>query len=232
MASPLSLSSASRRAFDRLAADLKRVLGNRFVALVAYGAGASAAFVSAIHHDDLEALGPLVDSWRRDDLAAPLLLTPEEFHRSLDAFPLEYQAMLDRHVVISGEPPFAGAAIRPEDLRRACEAQARAHLIHLRQGWLQSAAHPHDLDELVVRSSGPFQALLSNLARLHGAADQSNTALAAFAERTIGMKANIVKTVLALNENPDQGAHLRQRLGEYLDAAEQLWKYADSWRAS
>src|SRR5581483_9096368 len=116
-----------------MAADLRRVFDARFVALVAYGRNASVAFASSIRLDDLDAMGPLAAAWRRDGLATPLIITPDEFHRSLDAFPLEYQLVLDHHAVIAGTPPFDGVRVAAADLRRACEAQARSHLIHLRQ---------------------------------------------------------------------------------------------------
>jgi hypothetical protein len=230
--SKLSLSVATRRALDRLGADLRRVFGERFIALVAYGTNASVAFTASVRPDDLEAFGPLVTSWQHDGVAVPLIITPEEFHRSLDAFPLEYQAILDRHVVITGEPPFAGAVVRPDDLRRACEAQARAHLIHLRQGWLQAAAHEPDLIELIVRSAGPFTTLIANVARLHGAPHETDEQLAVFAETTIGMPADLVKVILDLDEHPEHGTSMLPRLGEYLKATERLWDFVDAWRSA
>ena len=101
MPDTLTLSASERRAFDRLAADLVRVLGPRFQALVATGPTSSAAFASAISAADLEALAALAGTWRHDGLDIPLLLTPDEFTRSLDVFPLEYQTIIDRHVVIT-----------------------------------------------------------------------------------------------------------------------------------
>lgn len=208
------------------------MFGDRFVALVAYGSNASLAFASAIRSDDLDALSSLVEAWHRDELATPLVITPAEFRRSLDAFPLEYQAVLDRHVVIAGEPPFAGVEVRPEDLRRACEAQARSHLIHLRQGWLQAAAHERQMIELLVNSAGPFQALISNVARLRGSPHGTDEQLVAFAETAIGMPASIVRAVLDLDTHPEHGRALLPRLSEYLAATEQLWDFVDVWRSA
>ncbi len=102
----LTLPAAARRAFDRMAGDLQRVFTARFVALVASGPRASVAFSTSLGAADLDAIGPLVGAWHRDGLDTPLLLTPEEFRRSLDAFPLEYQTIADRHAVIAGHPPF------------------------------------------------------------------------------------------------------------------------------
>jgi hypothetical protein len=227
---PGALPSSTKRAFFGMAADLQRVFGGRFVGLAAYGHGASVVFVTALAADDLEAMRPLVETWRRDELSTPLVMTIDEFNRSLDAFPLEYQAMIDTHVLIAGTMPFAGVQVDPTDLRRGCEAQARSHLIHLRQGWLETASHDSHLTDLVVRSAAPFHALLSNVARLSGAPHATDDELNRFAEQTIGMPAGLARDVLSLNAHPEQGRQVRGRLADYLAAAERLWNFVDSWR--
>src|SRR5262245_46765743 len=103
------------RAFTRLAADLQRVVGARFVALVALSPSERMGFAWTILAGDLDALSAVAGAWHGDGLATPLLLTPQEFQRSLDVFPLKYQAILDQHVVIPGRPPFDNAAVAHED---------------------------------------------------------------------------------------------------------------------
>ena len=49
-------------------------------------------------------------------------------------FPLEFGDILARHVTLAGTDPFQGAHVPSEDLRRACEVQAKSHLIHLARG--------------------------------------------------------------------------------------------------
>ena len=182
--------------------------------------------------EDLEALSPLVEAWHHDGLASPLVMTPDEFRRSLDAFPLECQAILDRHTVVAGAPPFDGVQVDPADLRRACETQARSHLIHLRQGWIEHGAHHDDLAELLIRSAGPFRALIASLARLYGAAHRSDDELAHFAEATVRLPATLVRAVLRLDDSRDGGPEPLPRMEDYLRATEQLWAFVDGWRAS
>ena len=230
-----AIDATVRHRYERMAGDFQRVFGDRFVALVASPAGAAAAFVVSLGADDLQALGPLADAWRRESAALPLVMTTDEFRRSLDTFPLEYQTLLDEHVVIAGQPPFEGVRIQPDDLRRACEAQARGHLIHLRQGWIGQAAHhsPHGgLAHLLADSSGPLRATLTNLARLHGEVPADDGALATWASRTTGMPEPLVRDVLSLTDAPHRSAALVARMPEYLDACERLWAFTDSWRAS
>lgn len=226
MSTRISLSAAERGAFERLAADIARVFRDRFVALVASGRHSSVAFVSSVLAADLEALGSLSDVWHRDHLDTPLLLTPEEFRRSLDAFPVEYQALIDRHDVIAGQPPFDNLVIDPANLRRACEVQAKSHLLHLRQGWIEAAGHEERLEDLIVRSAGPLRALLADVARLHGRVDD-DAALAG--AQVAGLDDALIRDVLVLEAAPQTAHRLVRRLPDYLATSEQLWMFVDSW---
>jgi hypothetical protein len=227
----LDLSSASRRAFERMAADCRRVFDNRFVAVVAYGASEALVLASSVGPPDLEALGALTETWHRDGLATPLVMTPDEFVRTLDAFPLEYQAILDRHQLIAGAVPFDGIRISPDDLRRACEIQQRAHLIQLREGWLEAGGHHEELAELIERSAAPLRALLANIARLNGRQVDDAAALAGVAQDLTGMPGDLVREVLTLETDHRRSRALVPRLPEYLDAAERLWVSLDRWRS-
>ena len=228
----LTLTAATRRAFDRMAADAARVFGDRFVALVAYDPERAVVFAAGVRSADLAALAPLAEVWHRDGLRTPLVMTREEFLRSLDAFPLEYQAIIDRHVVIAGQDPFAGLAIKPEDLRRACEVQAKAHLIHLRQGWLEAGGHSSELADLVRESAVPWRVLLENVARLRGVSPDDDVALSTFAGSVTGMAPDLIEALLAAGHGgAELPARLVVRLPDYLAGAEQLWATIDTWRA-
>jgi hypothetical protein len=223
------LSPLAQARFRRLAADLRRVFDRRFVALIAYGPHRGAVFAASIDPADLDAMGALVDTWHRDHLATPLLLTPDELRRSLDAFPLEFQAMLDRHVLVDGEDPFAGVRIDARVLQRACESQAKGHLVHLRQGWLEARGHAEDLTLLAARSAGPFRTLLAHVARLSGEPADTDEALLAFGERAIHLPADLGRDLFSVDERPEAGSRVAARLGDYLAATERLWAFVDAW---
>jgi len=57
----MSLSTASARAFDRLAADLARVFGSRLEAVIAYGRSRALVFVRTLDRGDLDACSALED---------------------------------------------------------------------------------------------------------------------------------------------------------------------------
>lgn len=225
----LKLSEDRRAAFGRLADDLQRIFGGRFVSLVAYDTRHSAAFADAIGVADLAAAARVADGWARLDLAVPLLLTPVEFRRSLDTFPIEYGAILRRHVVIAGAPPFEGAAVADADARRALEVLAKGHVLHLRAGAIATGGRASEGRDLIAASIDPFRALIANAARLAGHPAETDEALAAFVAARLSLPADTIRGLLAIDIETDFDPSAVMPV--YLDAAERLWHALDSYGA-
>lgn len=157
-----------------LETDLRAIFGDRLESVVVYGetlAGAAIhtlAIVKTLDVDDLKQCARHAAAWHDAGLSTPLVLAAHEFERSLDAFPFEFGAIIATHLVASGRNPFDGVAVDPEDLRRACEVQARSHLLHLREGFIETRGRSDAIADLVNRSSAAFGALLTSVARLGG----------------------------------------------------------------
>lgn len=169
MADPVAVSALVR--------DLVSIFADRLRTLVTHGdaartAGApiaSLAIVDQLTTADLRACAARVDAWHKSGLATPLLMGGREFERSLDAFPLEFGAILSDYTVVFGPDPLQGLAVDPADLRRACEVQARSHLLHLREAFIETQGRPRDVAALVQRSAAPLSALLRHIARQNAA---------------------------------------------------------------
>src|SRR5215831_1368879 len=142
-------------ALQALERDLRTIFGNRLQSIVAYAVAApvthvetaTVAIVENISAADLRACAARVHEWHDARLATPLLLETGEFAQSLDAFPFEFGAILADHVVVSGVNPFDGLRVDANDLRRACEVQARSHLLHFREGCIETAGRSDALAE-------------------------------------------------------------------------------------
>jgi hypothetical protein len=233
-----SLTPQERQALAGLAADLGRVFGPGLQAVAAYGLHVPAATPRLVHSivlvehltfRDLTACAPLVSGWRRASLAVPLILEREEFLRTLDVFPLEYGDIIAHHVLVAGSDLFTAARVAPEDVRRACEMAAKSHLIHLREGFLEAGGDPQTTARLISASARSFRALLTNIARL---AEDLDADVAATAERQIGVSASVVREVLAAGAgNTSTIAEPTALLSRYIEAAERVWEFVDSWRA-
>ena len=231
------LSSSQRQAAESLARDLEEVFGARLRALVAYsgthgdGAVHSCAIVDALSFQDLARSLPYTERWHQRRIAVPLLLAPDELARTLDIFPLEYAAIAADHVVVRGSDPFAALAIPRQDLRRATEAQAKSHLIHLREGYLESRGDTTRIGAVIAASAGPLRALLTNIARLQGGGARDDAALAAMAETLTGASAAAVREVLASSAaGPSAVTDPSHLLSRYVEAAQKIWDYVDRWQ--
>ena len=171
--------------------------------------------------------------WHDMGLATPLLIAADEFGRSLDAFPLEFGAILADHVIVAGRNPFEGLSVDPSDVRRACEIQARSHLLHLREGFLETGGRGDALAVLVVRSAAPFAALLRSLARLQGLIARDAGAAGRHAERELKLPPGVLTEVVALAHVTEiSSADAIRMFPAYLDAVEKLVKYVDGWSAA
>jgi hypothetical protein len=237
-----SLPSRVAQAVRLLDADLKTIFGGRLVSLVLYGPYAveggegrgpihTLALVASLGYADLAACAARADAWDAAGLGVPLFLSPAEFASSLDAFPLEYGAIIARHVAITGDDPFAGISVRAEDRRRACEVQAKSHLIHLREGFLQAQGRPPAVGRLIRQSIDSFATLLVHLADLDGSPHHSPEALVSYAAARIGLADALVARLLALPDRPaladDEAAQLYP---PYLEASERLARFVDRWK--
>jgi hypothetical protein len=228
--------------------ELREIFGPRLQALVAYGLNSSAtghahhgphheaarlqtvAFVTALTLDDLRRCSEKAAGWHGAGLATPLLLAAHEFERSLDAFPLEFGAILADHTVLFGKNPFEDLQMSPGELRRACEVQARSHLLHLREGFLETRGRADALSVLIVRSARPFAALIVTLSRLEGQPASDAEAAGRRTEHALQLAPGAVTEIVKLVHAQEMPSAEAVRLfPAYLNAVERLVQYVDGW---
>jgi len=193
------------------------------------------AILEQYSFDDLRQCAPLTYGWRRRGLAVPLLLTEHEFMRTLDVFPLEYGSIIASHIVIAGDEPFAHAHVSAADRRRGCEHQAKSHLVHLREGFLETGGDARDVAALIGASAPAFRSLLLNLAQLDldrpDAAFLHDHELAAITEQTIGVPGVLVTEILTSPVTLGTVADPMALLSRYIDASERIWAFLDRLRS-
>ncbi len=230
--------------------ELRGVFGSRLQSLVAYGLRSAAhqapirtmALVESLTEQDLRGCASRVGAWHAAGIATPLLVPAAEFARSLDVFPLEFDAIIADHALIAGQPPFDSVAVEADDIRRACEIQARGHLLHLREGFVEAAGNGHALAVLLVDSAAPLNALLTALVRLDRSAKGSGAAAAErsavdpeaagrHTERLLGVQPGTITDVVKLTKVHEISAADAERMfPTYLAAMQRLVEYVDSWK--
>jgi len=221
-------------AVGKLRRDLEGVLGPRLTALVvyeAYGPRVHTLVVAeGLDAGDLARLAPAASGWEKAGLALPLFFGRAELARSLDAFPLEFAQILAGYRVVAGDDPLAGMSVQKDDLRRACEAQVKSHLVHLREGYLQAEGKRADVARMVVASTVPLRALLVNIARLHGGHTRTAAELTAFLEGRLHLPAEDLRPVLALSDGTSSATGDAAALFPgYVTAMERLARLVDEW---
>ena len=223
-------------AMSALERDLRGMFGDRLHSLAVYGerlqprhpadddhgvhlpaAVRTLAIVDTIGERDLRTCAERAAAWHDAGLATPLLLAAHEFERSLDAFPLEFGAMIMDHRLIFGRDPFDGLVVDSADIRRACEVQARSHLLHLREGYIETRGRADALSVLIVQSAAALAGLVTSVARLEIHTDDP-AAAARHAERALGVSPGAIGEVVALSNVREITSQQAERLfPPYLD---------------
>jgi hypothetical protein len=228
-------------AVRELERDLRTIFAARLQSLVLYASAdgkpggpiPTLAIVDVLTADDLAACAARVGNWHDAGLATPLLLEHSEFDRSLDAFPLEFGSILADHVVVAGPNPFEGLHVDAADLRRACEYQARSHLLHLREGYLETQGRGDRVADLILRSAPPLAALVRTVARLLGTNGSDPAAAARHVESTAelvsGALADIAKLARGGSISADDA---RTMFPRYLHAMDKLTDAIDRWNSA
>ena len=229
-------------AAESLTRDLGGIFRGRLLSIVVYGGQVdgnataplqSLALVSSLTAADLEACAHLVGDWTRGGIGTPLILPDGEFRASLDVFPLEYGEIVRAHTLVYGTDPFEGVSISAGDLRLACEAQAKSHLLHLRQGYVQTGGRLPAVARLVAQSAPAFAALLRNVGRLTGVQTADRMEATRQGAKAAGLSLDTVDAILALETPSALPASDPARLfPDYLAAVERLAAVVDQWRAA
>ncbi len=177
-----------RDGFEQFARALVELAGDRLLGLSAFGGwlisdrffeGTPARSVVVLNRIDLKMLSQLASSGARfgkQNVSAPLMMTPEYIKASCDVFPLELLEIQQLHAVVCGEDHFADLEFERNDVRLQCERELKSELIQLRQGLLAAAGRHKLLGELCLAVAERTVRILRGVLYL---ADPSNLAKSA-----------------------------------------------------
>jgi len=116
----------------------------------------------------LEIVAPLGKKYGKQKVAAPLIMTPDYIHDSLDVFPIEFLNFSLVHATVFGDDIFNNVQIDRMDLRYQCEREVKAKLIWLRQGYMSSMGDRKMLTEGFVNSITGYMPLFRGIIFLFG----------------------------------------------------------------
>lgn len=160
--------------------DVQGLYGAELVAILLYGSVAAGEHVpdrsdinvAVVLRDLTPALlrkpASHLRNWHRQGFATPLFFDPESLHDSLDAFPIEFLDMQERHRTLWGPDLFAGLDIERRNLHLQCEQELRGKLLKLRQSYVEFVGAPADLERVLMAAAGSIVVLVRTLLRLGG----------------------------------------------------------------
>ena len=105
----------------------------------------------------------------------PLFLTRVQIEKSLDAFPIEWLEIQERHLRIEGDDVFESIEVPLTYLRLQCEHELRGKHILLRQAYLASGKQPAELGRVLRANASSFATLYRTLLRLRGETPPADT---------------------------------------------------------
>ncbi len=106
--------------------------------------------------DFLKLLAPLGKRFKKEGIAAPLIMTPAYIENSLDVFPVEFLNFKLIHRTVLGEDIFEGLTFDREHMRLQVERELKSRLIWLRQGYLSTMGEKRALIENISSSITGF----------------------------------------------------------------------------
>jgi hypothetical protein len=113
-------------------------------------------------------LAPLGKKYGKNNIAAPLVMTPEYIHQSLDSFPVEFLDFKLIHKTVFGPDILKDLNIVARDLRLQCEREIKTKLIQVRQGYISSLGKKEQLASTLVKSITGSMALFRAIITLLG----------------------------------------------------------------
>jgi hypothetical protein len=123
----------------------------------------------------LEALARVIPRGSKPASFDPLFVTESQIRQSLDTFPIEWQEIQERHLLIDGADVFAGLEVPRAELRRQCEHELRSKHLRLRQAFLLQHERADRLTAALRLSASGIAAVLRTLLRLQGEVPPAHT---------------------------------------------------------
>jgi len=161
--------------FIPLTQDYVQAFGKDLVSLMLYGSAAGGSYVKGKSDINiLVVLTPegikqldkaliLVKTWRKRNVAVPLVMTKVFIESSLDSYPIEFLNMKNNSVLIYGENVLAALTFQPQDLRLQIERELKAKILLLREGYLESEGSVRFLRNLIGKSLTAFVSIFNAL---------------------------------------------------------------------
>lgn len=173
------LDAKTERTLHGFTREVRDLYGEDVISVILYGSAVGQDYIPDVSDLNLlvvlKEVGPeqlgkalkYMKGWRKNRVN-PLFLDPRYIESSLDAFPIEFLEMKERHRLLWGEDLLEELEISRENLRLQCEQELKGKWLKLRQVYLETEGNSKRLRKLMIGSLRSFGVVLSALLRLKG----------------------------------------------------------------
>lgn len=116
----------------------------------------------------VELIAPFGKRYKKQRIAAPLIMTPDYIQQSLDVFPIEFLNFKMIHETVYGEDILNDIVIDLTNLRHQCEREIKTKLIALRQGYISSEGNKKIINENIINFIAGYIPLFRSIIFLMG----------------------------------------------------------------
>lgn len=174
------LPAAAQKPISEFAAKLLALHGTEIESIVVFGSAAGPNFTPKISDINLAVIfysinfavvhksAGLARRGRKHRITAPLFLTREYIHDSMDVFPIEFAEIKDHHVPIYGADIFRNLSIDEKHVKILCKGQVRGKILRVRQAYLDCGGDPHAVKKILVGSLNSLVPVFRQLLRISG----------------------------------------------------------------
>ena len=170
-------------------------------------------------------------TYRSKNIAAPMLMTPQYIHSSLDVFPIEFFNFRKIHHTVSGSDALAALDIKNTHLRLQCEREMKSKLLWLHQGYISALGDDNILTRRLSQSITGYLPLFRAILHLAGhSLSLSGHETAAAVEKVIGLDNGIFTKILAMKHagQAAAGEELCDCFNTYYQATQRLSEYVET----
>jgi len=178
----------------------------------------------------IELLAPFGRKYRKNCVAAPLVMTPDYIRTSLDVFPIEFADCKLIHQTVFGEEILKDIEISMADLRHQCEREIKSKLIWIRQAYISSVGDRRILTERFVNSIAGYMPLFRGIIWLMGKERPiGKYQVISFLSDSTGIKTDIFRKILDVKRQNRMLAQdeMKTVFEEYYEATEKIGKVID-----
>lgn len=171
-----NLNARTREHLEKLRDALRTELDDRLVGMLVFGSAVRGGYVPERSdvdvvvvlrtdaREELQRIGPALELARRSARIEAVVLRQDELQSAADVFPLFYDDIRARHVLISGKDSFSGLEIQNQHRRLRIEQELREARIRLRRAVAEASVVSGLLvgavDRKIKQIRGPLHALL------------------------------------------------------------------------